>query len=57
METLRRKEVAKLLGVNPSTVDLWRAKGIFPRPIMLGDIPVWLKEEIVAWMESRRGPK
>lgn len=54
MDTLRRKEVAALLGVAVVTVDKWRASGYLPAPIMLGDVPVWDRAELVAWLNSKR---
>jgi len=54
METLRRKDVAKLLGVKVSTIDSWLAKGYLPRPMRLGRLPVWDKAEIEEWARNRK---
>jgi predicted DNA-binding transcriptional regulator AlpA len=36
------------------TVDKWRRSGYLPAPVMLGDAPVWNKDELVEWMQTQR---
>lgn len=54
MEALRVKDLANLLKVSRVTIYKWRASGYLPAPIILGDVPVWDREEILVWMQSKR---
>lgn len=44
------------LPVAESTIRMWMAKGVFPKPIILGvgkGVHVWRREVIDAWVASR----
>ena len=44
---LNKKEVAKILGVSPSTVERWAKKGLIPAPFkMRPNSTAWLYDEI-----------
>ena len=51
---LRLPEVIKRTGYSRSTIYLKTSKGIFPKPIGLGDRAVgWLEAEIETWINGR----
>lgn len=51
---LRKRELCKLLGMSPATVDRMRVRGDFPAPIKLGQQAVgWTMAAIQAWLDSR----
>lgn len=55
---LRRRDVMTLLGIKPSTLTDWVAKGHLPPPIQLGPRNVgWREDVIAAWLESRQPTK
>jgi len=42
LQMIRKRELAKRLGVNPWTIDRWRKLGLIPEPIRLSDqVLVW----------------
>ena len=51
---LRRSEVEQTTGLPRATIYDKIAKGMFPRPIKLGERSVgWLETEIIAWQQAR----
>jgi prophage regulatory protein len=51
---LRRAEVEQTTGLPRATIYDKIAKGMFPRPIKLGERSVgWLEKEIIAWQTAR----
>jgi len=51
---LRLPIVKSLTGCSRSSIYLKISKGIFPKPIHLGERSIgWLESEIVAWIEQR----
>jgi len=50
---LSRSEIAKRLGVSPSTIDRRAAAGSIPRPIN----GRWLLSEVMAWEAGQQGKK
>ena len=49
---LNTTEVAKALGVNPSTVSRWRSRGVGPRVYWLGQsCPRYREEDVLEWLE------
>jgi len=50
---LSRSEMAKRLGVSPSTIDRRAAAGSIPRPIN----GRWLLSEVMAWEAGQQGKK
>jgi prophage regulatory protein len=51
---LRRAEVEQTTGLPRATIYDKIAKGMFPRPIKLGERSVgWLETEIIAWQKAR----
>jgi predicted DNA-binding transcriptional regulator AlpA len=52
---LRKEHVAGFLGVTVATVDRWRSLDpTFPKAFLLVRTPVWKREEIDAWLSSKR---
>jgi predicted DNA-binding transcriptional regulator AlpA len=52
---IRKRELARLLGVNPWTIDGWRKAGTIPPPIILsGQIVAWKRSDIEAWLDERK---
>ena len=52
---LKVAELAKFLGVAPSTIYRWLECGKLPRPFELGEAAVrWRMSEIEAWLEENR---
>jgi len=52
---LKVSELAKFLGVAPSTIYRWLDSGKLPQPFDLGDAAVrWRKSEIEDWLEDSR---
>jgi predicted DNA-binding transcriptional regulator AlpA len=55
LQLLRKSEVAKLLSVNPFTVDRFRRNGNFPSPIWISDTtPCWRAADIARWIAERQ---
>jgi hypothetical protein len=49
---LNSTEVAKALGVNPSTLSRWRAQGIGPRVYWLArTCPRYREEDVLEWLD------
>jgi transposase-like protein len=49
---LNSTEVAKALGVNPSTLSRWRAQGIGPRVYWLAKAcPRYREEDVLEWLD------
>lgn len=54
MKVIRSAQVTMLTGLSRSTIYRYMDKGMFPRPIPLGERSVgWVKEEVLMWLESR----
>jgi prophage regulatory protein len=52
---LKVSELAKFLGVAPSTIYRWLESGKLPKPYQLGDAAVrWRMSEIETWLEEVR---
>lgn len=50
---LRTGDVLSLLGISRSTLDLWIAKGHFPKPSKLGSkLNVWSARDVEAWLSN-----
>lgn len=53
------QEIAERAGVQPDTVHKWRARHPdFPKPFseVAGSIPVWIWQDVKAWLEIPRPP-
>jgi predicted DNA-binding transcriptional regulator AlpA len=49
---LNSTQVAKALGVNPSTLSRWRAQGVGPRVYWLGkSCPRYREDDVLEWLE------
>ena len=52
-QLLRINEVCQLTSVAKSTINLWVARGKFPKPILLSPtIKVWKLDTIQEWIDS-----
>jgi len=52
-QLLRINEVCQLTSVAKSTINLWVARGKFPKPILLSQtIKVWKQDMIQEWIDS-----
>lgn len=52
-DLLKTGEVLTLLGISRSTLDLWVAKGQFPKPRKLGNkLNVWSASDVEAWLSN-----
>jgi prophage regulatory protein len=50
----RAREVARLVGVSPTTLWRWRRAGAFPAPRRLGPRSVaWIDADVRRWMATR----
>jgi predicted DNA-binding transcriptional regulator AlpA len=55
LNLLRKKQVAKHLGVSTACIDLWRRKGRFPRPVWLSEKScAWRVTDIKIWLAERQ---
>jgi predicted DNA-binding transcriptional regulator AlpA len=55
LQLIRKRELAELLTVDPWTIDNWRKKGRFPKPIVLSDqVLVWRLTDIDRWLQEKR---
>ena len=51
-EMLNSTQVARALGVNPSTLSRWRSEGIGPRVYWLGtSSPRYREDDVLEWLE------
>lgn len=51
---LRKRDLCKLLGISPATLDRKRVRGDFPAPIMLSAQAIgWTMAAVQAWIDSR----
>ena len=50
---LDRREVLALLNVRRTTLYRLVTKGDFPKPIKIGSRSLWLRREVLAWIEER----
>lgn len=58
MRIIRLSEVLLFTGLARSTVYRYIEKGIFPKPVSLGDRAVgWVDEEVQAWVMDRVGER
>jgi len=52
---LRRPEVLARLGIGQSTLYDMMARGVFPRPVILGSkLAAWPESAVTAWIDGRR---
>lgn len=49
---LNKNDVAKLLKVSDRTVYEWHTKGEMPKPIKIGGLVRWGRDEIKAWVHE-----
>jgi len=55
---LRMAAVAKMIGVNKSTIYRWMEREQFPQPINLGDsVIAFFEDEVVAWQKDREAQR
>jgi excisionase family DNA binding protein len=50
---LSKKELARLLGVSPRSVDRLVAAGQLPRPIKVGALSRWRRDDVEQWIASQ----
>lgn len=52
---LTERDLCRWLGVTRQTVFRWRAQGVFPAPVVLGDrLNRWDPRTVRAWLRDRR---
>lgn len=55
---VRKRDLAKLLGIDRWTLDNWRRTGHFPQPLKLSEhIVAWRRSDVEAWLEKRKAPR
>ena len=55
LQLIRKRQLAKLLGVNVWTIDHWRRHGRIPQPIKLSaQILGWRRCDIDQWLDQRK---
>jgi predicted DNA-binding transcriptional regulator AlpA len=55
LELIRKRELAKILGVHVWTIDYWRRLGRIPPPIILSQqVVAWRRTDIEAWLDDKR---
>ena len=55
LQLIRKRELAKLLGVNAWTIDHWRKRGLIPPPVVLSpQILGWRRADIELWLAQRQ---
>jgi predicted DNA-binding transcriptional regulator AlpA len=55
LELIHKRPLARLLGVNPWTLDFWRRRGQMPPPVVLSpQIVAWRRRDIARWLEERQ---
>lgn len=55
LQLIRKSELAKLLRVNPWTIDQWRKLAKIPEPLILSpQIVAWRRSEILQWLDERQ---
>jgi hypothetical protein len=56
-DLLSNKEAARLLGIRPNTLEIWRVQGKGPAFLKLGDQPQstvrYLRSTVIAWASQR----
>ena len=53
-KVLRKRQLCEILGISPATLDRLRARGDFPRPIILSVQSIaWTVESIEEWLSTR----
>ena len=58
LQLIRKRALAKLLNVNPWTLDNWRRSGRIPEPITLSEhVIVWRRADIERWLHDRETQK
>jgi predicted DNA-binding transcriptional regulator AlpA len=56
LELIGKRQLARLLGVNPWTIDRWRKADVeFPAPIWLSNsTPRWRRADVERWLAAKR---
>ena len=53
-EYMTRKELARMLGIHPSTVSRWVENNDLPSPVRLGpNRTAWVRDEIEGWRKKK----
>jgi ribosomal protein S18 acetylase RimI-like enzyme/predicted DNA-binding transcriptional regulator AlpA len=54
LQLIRKRELARLLGINPWTLDGWRKRGLIPPPIVLSpQVVAWRRSVIATLLDER----
>lgn len=55
LELLTTTEVTELLKIKRGSMNLWIAKGLFPKPIKMGERLIrWKKSDISEWIAKKK---
>jgi predicted DNA-binding transcriptional regulator AlpA len=53
LQLIRKRDLAKLLGINTWTVDEWRRRGRLPEPLVLSpQVVAWRRTDIDGWLRK-----
>jgi prophage regulatory protein len=50
MQYYRLKQLTETLSISKSTIYSWIQQGLFPKPIKIGRISLWNKEEVLNFL-------
>lgn len=54
---IRTPELLRLIPVNRRTILRWHKAGKFPAPVRIGSCCAWVRAEVEAWIEARKGER
>ncbi|WP_430623927.1 helix-turn-helix transcriptional regulator [Histophilus somni] len=50
---MRTREVCQFLNISRSTLYKYCQQGIIPKPQKMGNIPIWDRENLIAWQKQQ----
>lgn len=54
---IRLPELLRLVPVSRGTIWRWHRAGKFPRPVRIGGRAAWVRSEVDAWIDARKGER
>lgn len=52
-KTLKRRDVADIVGVSERQINKLVASDGFPKPVKIGKLDMWVDSEVQAWIDAR----